>query len=155
MPECNTPLFLPLACSPSASSFSSTTTRPAGGRRFNSRATARPTMPAPTTTKSALRGSLTGPRQATRPERAASIGARQRVDRNGDAEQGRPEPDVVVRVTGHSRDDEAVAGAQIHRVDRAAFGEGEPQLVPLQNPLAGPLDPHLVELRVLRRPARG
>src|SRR5437879_3067207 len=156
MPECNTPLFLPLACSPSASSFSSTTTWSAGCRRFNARATARPTMPAPTTTKSAVRGSFMGPRRARRartpPE---SKGALQSVDRDGDAEQGRPEPDVVVRVTRHTRHDEAVARAQIHRVERAALGEREAQLVPLQDARAGPLDAHLVELRILGRAPGG
>src|SRR5574342_437889 len=58
MPECSTPLLRPLACIPTDVSFSKTMTLAAGCLRFSSRATARPTIPAPTTTKSADRRSI-------------------------------------------------------------------------------------------------
>src|SRR5260370_41654859 len=160
MPECSPPLLRPLACAPRAASFSSTTLRAAGWRTRSSRASARPTIPAPTTTKSALRPPLTEATAARRggPGGCAgpgSEGARDRVERDGDAQQGGPESHVVVRVSRPSRHDELIARLQAHLVERAALAEGEAQRLPLQDALARPLDAHLVELGILGRPARG
>src|SRR5262245_7847319 len=48
MPECKTPELCPVWCSPTAASFSSTSTRRCGYRSESCQAVARPTMPPPT-----------------------------------------------------------------------------------------------------------
>src|SRR5438445_1806383 len=94
MPEWRTPLFRPLACWPSAASFSRTTMRLRGRRRFSSRASARPTIPAPTTTKSAV------PPLATTPLPIGSVSpvhahdSRDGAKQNGKIASERPVPDI-------------------------------------------------------------
>src|SRR5438445_4439758 len=94
MPEWRTPLFRPLACWPSAASFSRTTMRLRGRRRFSSRASARPTIPAPTTTKSAV------PPLATTALPIGSVSpvhthdSRDGAKQNGKIASERPIPDI-------------------------------------------------------------
>src|SRR5512133_1449166 len=56
MPAWITPLFAPVCPLPTSGARSTTTTRSPGRRRSSSRATASPTMPAPTTATSQVSG---------------------------------------------------------------------------------------------------